>query len=470
MKQIETDYLVVGAGASGMAFTDALTSAADVEVVLVDRRHRPGGHWLDAYPFVRLHQPSACYGVASRKLGDDRIDETGPNAGCYERATGSEICDHYQRALEEDMLPSGKVRFFGMSDYLGQDAEGHRFVATLTGEPTIVKVRRKIVDTTYTEGAIPSRHTPSFEVDPDVTFIPPNDIVDLDAGAFGFTVIGAGKTSMDVCYWLLDQGVDPDRIRWIRARDAWAIDRARLQPLELVGSALEWQSRIVEEAAGAEDVFDMFHRLEAHGVFHRIDPSVEPQVMRGATLSTMELEALRQISNVVRLGKVRRIGTDRVILDEGSIPSDPGQVYVDCTAPGVPPIQARPVFEADRIVTQLVTFGIVPWGAATVGYVEAARDGDEEKNRLCPAVSYPGELSDMAQTLVVGLKGPAARMAEPDLVAWNEGCRLNPMRGAMDHLDDPLVQEALARLAANMEPALANLERMVAGSLAPASA
>lgn len=92
MTGIETDYLVVGAGASGMAFTDALIADSDADVVMVDRRHHPGGHWNDAYPFVRLHQPSAYYGVNSRPLGNDRIDETGPNAGFYERATAAEVC------------------------------------------------------------------------------------------------------------------------------------------------------------------------------------------------------------------------------------------------------------------------------------------------------------------------------------------------------------------------------------------
>ena len=76
MRELVTDYLVIGAGASGMAFVDSLLDASDAEIVLVDRRHRPGGHWLDAYPFVRLHQPSANYGVPSRQLGNDRVDES----------------------------------------------------------------------------------------------------------------------------------------------------------------------------------------------------------------------------------------------------------------------------------------------------------------------------------------------------------------------------------------------------------
>jgi cation diffusion facilitator CzcD-associated flavoprotein CzcO len=71
---LETDYLVVGAGALGMAFVDSLIEHSDADVVIVERRHRPGGHWLDAYPFVQLHQPSKFYGVNSTRLGQDRIE------------------------------------------------------------------------------------------------------------------------------------------------------------------------------------------------------------------------------------------------------------------------------------------------------------------------------------------------------------------------------------------------------------
>jgi cation diffusion facilitator CzcD-associated flavoprotein CzcO len=89
---IEADYLVVGAGAMGLAFTDTLVSESDATVVVVDRNDQPGGHWTTAYPFVRLHQPSAYYGVNSRNLGSDAIDQDGLNAGYYELASGAEVC------------------------------------------------------------------------------------------------------------------------------------------------------------------------------------------------------------------------------------------------------------------------------------------------------------------------------------------------------------------------------------------
>src|SRR5690349_3629948 len=114
--QIQTDYLVVGAGAAGLAFTDALVAASDADVVLVDRRTNAGGHWNDAYDFVRLHQPSAFYGVQSLTLGTDSVDTSGINAGFYERATAPEIRAYFARVLD-DLRDTGRVRFIGCRDY-----------------------------------------------------------------------------------------------------------------------------------------------------------------------------------------------------------------------------------------------------------------------------------------------------------------------------------------------------------------
>src|SRR5512140_2618534 len=102
---LETDYLVVGAGAAGMAFTDALLTHSDATVTLVDRRFAPGGHWVDAYPFVRLHQPSAFCGVSSVPLGRDSIDRSGPNAGFYELANADELRAYFAQVMQEHFIP-----------------------------------------------------------------------------------------------------------------------------------------------------------------------------------------------------------------------------------------------------------------------------------------------------------------------------------------------------------------------------
>lgn len=457
MPGIETDYLVVGAGASGMAFADALAHHSDADVVLVDRRHHPGGHWLDAYPFVRLHQPSATYGVDSRRLGDDRIDTAGPNAGFYERATAAEICDYFGRVLDEDLVPTGRVRFLGMSDYRGVDSDGHHVVSLLTGADTTIRVRRKLVDATYTESSIPSRHTPGFVIDPDVRCVPPNDLVDLDEPAAGFTVIGAGKTAGDTCAWLLDAGVDPDAIEWIRPRDPWVFERAMTQPLELVGSYMTLQASWVAAAATAADAREFAHRLEADGVFVRIDPRVEPGLFRGATVSRSELDALRSIERVVRGRKVRRLTNSGIETSDGTLPGGDGRVYVDCTAAGLPPAPLRPVFERDRITLQYVTVGFVPWGAATIGVVEALRGDDAEKNRLCPPLTFTGSIDDVLHLAHAGLLGTLARAAERDIADWNETSRLNPAAGASKRLNDPDVVAGFTSLGQHIGEAVRNL-------------
>ncbi len=460
MAEIEVDYLVVGAGASGMAFVDTLvTEDPDAEVMLVDRRHRPGGHWLDAYPFVRLHQPSATYGVNSRRLGDERIDESGSNAGFYERATAAEIVAYYDKVLEETLLPAG-VQFRGMVDYRGDQADRHELVSLLDGEQTTVRVRRRFVDATYTESSIPSTHIPGFTVDEGAVLIPPNDLVRREIPASGYTVIGGGKTSMDTCGWLLDVGVDPDRIRWIRARDGWFFNRAYTQPLEQVGSYMQLQARWVAAAAAAVDAHDFAHRLEDAEVFLRIDPTVEPLMFRGATISTSEVEELASIEDVVRRGRVRHIGVDRITFDDGELPTDPDQVHIDCTAAGVPPTTPRPVFEPGRITLQYVTLGFVPWGAATIAAVEAMKDDDDTKNALCPPVIFSGHASDLLRFADAGMRGLAARGTDREIAAWTEACRLNPGRDAAAHLDDPRVVDAFTVLGANIGPALENLSRL----------
>jgi hypothetical protein len=453
---LETEYLVVGGGASGMAFVDTLVAEADVDVVITDRRHAPGGHWVDAYPFVRLHQPSAYYGVNSLPLGHDRIDTSGINAGFYERASGDEIRAYYGRVLDQ-LLSRGRIRFLGNTDYLGEDADGHHLVSTLTGEATIVRARHRLVDATCVASAIPASHTPSFGVAPGARLLTPNGLARIGGPAPRFTIIGGGKTGMDVCQWLLDQGVDPDRIRWIRPRDGWFVDRAYTQPLDLVGSMVEYQARTVEACATARNGLDLALRLEEHGMFCRLDTSVEPTIYRGATIARSELEALRQVENVVRLGKVRSIGMTMLELERGEIEAMAGEVLVDCTAQGLATVRTRPIFAGERVTVQFTTVGVAPWSAAILGYVESLDLTDDNRNHLCPPVPRTGLIADQLRILGIGFVAEARRRQHHDIARWAATARLNPARAVGHHQDEPAIQSALARTAEHFEPAMANL-------------
>ena len=161
MATIEADYLVIGAGATGMAFVDTLVSETMASVVVVDRNHQPGGHWTTAYPFVRLHQPSAYYGVNSRPLGSDTIDRTGLNEGFYELAGGAEVCAYFDAVMQQQLLPTGRVSYFPMSEYLG---EGR--IRTLGGDDIHVSANGGVVDTTFVGVTVPSMRPPPYDVAP----------------------------------------------------------------------------------------------------------------------------------------------------------------------------------------------------------------------------------------------------------------------------------------------------------------
>jgi hypothetical protein len=431
MAEIITDYLVIGAGTAGMAFADALLDGSDVDVVLVDRRHGPGGHWNDAYPFVRLHQPSAFYGVNSRILGDDRMDESGENAGYYQRATAGEICDYFVQVLD-GLKATGRAKFFPMSDYVGDGSDDHSLVSRLTGQTTTVKVRRRLVDATFLEASIPKTHQRSFAVEPGVTCIPVNDLAERIEPASGYTVIGSGKTAMDACTWLLDNGVAPAQVRWIRPRDAWLLDRNFQQPGELVSLLIDGISLNIESVAQAEDLDDLFRRLEASGQLLRIDPHVRPTTYRCATVNARELEAVRSIENVVRLGYVRRIESTRIVLDDGEIVTDSAHVHVDCTAEGLRSRPSQPVFASKGITLQSLRTCQPSFNSALMGFIETLDVDDDEKNRLCPPNPYPTTAEDWLRSFVVNARAQSrwdkAPEARPFARAENAGGPRTPIR------------------------------------------
>jgi hypothetical protein len=229
---------------------------------------------------------------------------------------------------------------------------------------------------------------------------------------------------------------------------------------------MQLQATWVDSAGQARDATDFAHRLEASGVFLRFDETLEPTMFRGSTMSARELEQGRQIQDVVRLGRVRRIGTTEVTLDEGTLATSPGEVYVDCTACGVRATVPRPLFEDGRINLEYVTIGVIPWSASNVGYVEATRDDTSEKNRLCPPVVFSGWSADLLHLARAGMTGLMARGAEADFAAWSDSARLNPAGGVASRGDDPGVAQAMGVLAAGMGPALENFERTL-GPMVP---
>lgn len=450
--RLETDYLVVGAGALGMAFVDTLIEHSDADVVMVERRHRPGGHWLDSYPFVQLHQPSRFYGVDSTALGQDRIEPDGADAGFSERASGAEICGYYDEVMRHRFLASGQVRFFPMSDYLGD----RRFRSRVTDQVTEVTVRSRVVDATYMASRVPSTDPVPFEVADGARCVPVGELTGLREPAAGYVIVGGGKTASDAICWLLDRGTDPDEITWIRPRDNWMLNRAFFQPGR--SRTLEGVAMMLEAMVASGSVEEVFERLEAGGEMLRTDRSVVPTMMKGGTASVHEVEQLRSIENVVRLGHVERIEPDRIVLERGSVPTTPDHLHVHCAASGLSDNPPRPIFADDTITLQLVTRVGITLSGGLQGFLESTGRTTEEKNRLCPPTAMPHTPFDYMRVVLAGVTTEMGWQEAPELQAWVDHSRLNLLSGLGEHEDDAHVSEIQRRFFDSLFPALEKLQ------------
>jgi hypothetical protein len=463
---LTTDYLIIGSGAAGMTFADQLLTETNASIVIVDRHHMPGGHWNDAYSFVRLHAPSAFYGVGSRQLGSNRIDVSGLNRGYYELASGAEIVSYFDKLMQERFLPSGRVQYFPMCEHLGDG----RFVSRLSGKIQQVAFSKRLVNGTFLDTQVPSTHTPSFQVAEGVKLITPNLLPISAPGHQRHVILGGGKTAMDVGIWLLQMGARPESIRWIVPQDSWLRNRDTTQPgdafFERTAGGMAHQC---EAAAEATSIADLFERLERGGQMLRIDRTVWPTAFRGATVSILEVEALSTIKDVVRKGRVRRIERDAIVLERGKVDAAPDDLYVDCTAKAFSKRPPVPVFNGDQITLQQVRPGRLSFSAAFIAHVEAVYDDDVIKNDLCAPISTPDVPADWLGNMLSDLRNGRRWAVEKALRPWIAEHRLTgagfPDTGAASGPEGIRIlerlREARPRATANLARIIAELDRHI---------
>jgi hypothetical protein len=104
-----------------------------------------------------------------------------------------------------------------------------------------------------------------------------------------------------------------------------------------------------------------------------------------------------------------------------------------------------------------VRSGLIPFNAALVAFVEAHRNDDAQKNRLCPPNPFSDAARDWARTTLIQMEADRVWSKESDLQAWLDRSRLNPTRGLRGRFGDPRVQQSSQRFADNVRPALARL-------------
>jgi hypothetical protein len=456
MTTFETDYLIIGAGAVGLAFADTLIDEdPDCHITFVDKHAKPGGHWNDAYGFVALHQPSATYGVNSQEFASEQIDTHGPNKGLHALASGTEVLAYFEKLMNMRFLPSGRVAYHRLSEYRGKTDGGEaRIVSILSGEETHIRVRRKTVDATFYQTSVPATHTRSFDAADGVKVVPPGDLPQLWRKPAElpehYVVLGAGKTAMDTVGWLIQAGVSPDSISWVRPRESWLWNREHVQPGEdFFEAVMDMQIAMLECAEQAKDSADLMRILGEHDYFLRIDPEVEPTMFHYAVISRGEIDMLRQVKNVIRNGRVTAIANGELHFNDVMVAVPENSLFVDCTATAVP-FSVRddqgPIFCGDTIVLQPLQVPLVVFSAALAAFLEAHFEDDSARN----ALATPGPLTDSPATYAY-----AQMINLMNRGAWSQHANIMGFL-ARSRLD--LTTGTIARLMASESPKLAKMQ------------
>jgi hypothetical protein len=461
---LECDYLVVGAGASGMIFVDELLAQTDADIIVVDRMERPGGHWNHAYPFVALHQPSAFYGAGSTPLGANRIATEGINAGLYEQASGLEVSAYFDRLMRDRFLPSGRVRYLSMSDYEPGPGKEHWICSRLSQDRAQVVVRKRVVRTAHYGVSTPATHSRNF-LAIRATIATPAELPSKAPGHAHFAVLGAGKTAMDVLLWLLGRGVSPDRLTWIAPRDSWLTNRETVQPGDLHRKRmLQSQLNKLTAYATSQNLDEMFGQLEDSEEIFRIYPDVTPSMHYGATISRGELHELRKVRDVVRMGRVECIEGARVTLQQGARDLPHDTLFIDCTARGLNYRKTCDVFADGCITIQMVRRSLVSLSAAVIAFAEARLGEDVRRNRICRPIPYGDALASWIDCALVDLEAQERWAGEPDLRAWLKDHRLMGA-GIGEGVAPDAGMKAIAKAIAAIRPsAIERLRCLAAGS------
>jgi hypothetical protein len=210
-------------------------------------------------------------------------------------------------------------------------------------------------------------------------------------------------------------------------------------------------------AGAAPSLPELFLALEDAGIMVRIDRSVTPTMAKAPTLGTWELERLRTIQHVVRRGHVTSARRGRIDLEQGTVAVTDDALVVNCAADGLKRKPLVPIWAPDAITLQPVRAGFPCFGAAITGYVEATREDDADKNRLCPPSSFGNSLTDWARMNVAGMRSSMSFGSEPDIRAWSDRVALNPARIPPEHGPSPELDDAVGRLRENVGPGLTRL-------------
>jgi hypothetical protein len=161
---------------------------------------------------------------------------------------------------------------------------------------------------------------------------------------------------------------------------------------------------------------------------------------------------------------VARIERDRIVLEQGTIPTTPDHLHVHCAASGLSDNPPVPIFTEETITLQLVTRVGLTLSGALLGFLESTGRTTEEKNALCPPAVFPHTPFDYLRCVLAGITTEMGWQQAPDLQAWLQASRLNLLRGADGTERAAMDKELQGRFFAALFPALEKLQVFAAAA------
>lgn len=195
----KADLCIVGAGLAGInaLFVASRYLTRDQRVILVDRRERVGGMWVDTYPYVRLHQPHPMFTAGNIKwtLGE-------PPAYL---ASKPEVLSHFQHCLNEIEKRLHVDEFFGWtveSDI--EKADGVQ-VTCRAADGSVLQIETTQLIKAYgfrvePNDPLPVSSSQVRSVSPDTCDVHAAPMADSRDPVW---IIGGGKTAMDTAHALI---------------------------------------------------------------------------------------------------------------------------------------------------------------------------------------------------------------------------------------------------------------------------
>jgi hypothetical protein len=326
------DTCVVGAGIAGLnaLFVASRYLRGDERIVLIDRRDRAGGMWLDTYDYVRLHQPHEFFTAGNIKwtLGKER----------EYLADKAEVIGHLQHCLEVIKQRAQVTELFGYAFEHAEEANGTVEITCRSEDGHEITLEADRLIKAYgqrieTNEALKLSSEGARSISPDDVDVWKSEMRVSDEPVW---IVGGGKTGMDTAHALITE--QPGReVNLIAGPGTFFTSRDRAfqlglrrwragEPPSVVFS--EWARRF--DGTNEDEVANWYRRN--HGTW--LTP--ETGNFFAAIISERENQTIADGLNEVVMDYlddvVDRNGSSEVILRSGAtMPFEPGSWVVNCT-------------------------------------------------------------------------------------------------------------------------------------------